>query len=180
MTINVDLNAEDYLVHLLYAKSNNKESKKKRINSWLTITGSSFLIAFAFYVGDNWSLSLYSLLVGIITLFFYPLYQRSYYKDFYSKYIHKNYQYRFGKESIITFQPDYIDIKDATFEGKLFASELKEIAEISTHYFIKFKIGESIIIPKRQVNQKTFLSEILSIFSNPNIVVQNQLGWRWK
>ena len=180
MIINLILNAEDYLTYQLYTASVNKEARKKRLKSWFTVTGLSFLTALAFYVSGDMFLFYYALFVGVAALFFYPLYQKVQYKKFYKKHVVKNNQYRFGKESLVTFKPDYIEIKDITYEGKLFTSEIEQINEIGTHYFIKFKVGESLIIPKQQVNQTSFLTEILSIFQNPNIVIQKQLGWRWK
>jgi hypothetical protein len=180
MTINLILNADDYLTYQLYSVSTNKDAVKKRRKSWLTVTGLSFLTAFAFYIGDDVFLFYYALIVGIISLFFYPLYQRVHYKKFYTKHVLRNYEYKFDKQSLVNFQPDYIEIKDVTYEGKLFTSEIEQINEIGTHYFIKFKVGESLVIPKQQVDQTTFLTEILSILQNPNIVIQKQLEWKWR
>jgi len=179
MTINLTLKADDYLIYQLYTASTSKESRKKRLKSWLTITGLSFLTALSFYIADDVFLYYYALFVGVISLFFYPLYQRVWYKKFYKKHVLKNYEYRFDKESLIHIHHDYIEIKDVMYEGKLFTSEIERINEIGTHYFIQFKVGQSLIIPKQQV-KPAFLDEILSIFQNPVIVVQKQLEWKWK
>ena len=180
MTITIVLTAEDYLTHQLFTASVSKEARKKRLKSWLVIVCLCFLTAFALYFTDDPFLSSYALVFGIICLIFYPAYQRAVYRNVYKKHILKNYSYRFGKEALVNFQHDYVDVKNITYEGKLFTSEIKEINEIGTHYFINFKAGESLIVPKSQVDQTTFLTEILSIFRNPNIVVQKQLDWRWK
>jgi hypothetical protein len=91
-----------------------------------------------------------------------------------------NLQYRFGKECKVNFQSDFIETKDITGESKINTSEVAQINEIGTHYFIKLKTGESLIIPKSIINKESFISELMTVFQNPNIIINRELNWRWK
>jgi hypothetical protein len=117
---------------------------------------------------------------GVVTLLFYPIYQKYRYKKHFSKFIAENYQYRFGKECVIDFQPDFIYSKDITGESTINTKEIFQISEINTHFFMKLKSGEALIIPKALVPEKTFLLDLTAIFQNPDIVINKELDWQWK
>jgi hypothetical protein len=179
MIITLVLSAEDYLTYHLYTASKSKRIKNKRYKSWLITTVIFFL--FSYLLKDtNEFLTYYFLVAGVLSLVFFPLYQRYRYKKFYWKFVNEKLQYKFDKECVIDFRQDAIGFKDATGEGKINTTEISGISEISTHYFIEFKAGESLIVPKKLINGNSFLPELIALFQNPNIIVNNQLSWKWK
>lgn len=56
-------------------------------------------------------------------------------------------------------------------------SELKELIEIKTHYFIKLANGSALIVPKHAItNQEGFKTKIIN-FGVEHI---NELDWEWR
>lgn len=179
MYVTLLLNENDYLTYQLYTASKNKRSRNNRRKSWLILSVGFLLLGIGF-INSNEFYAYYFLGAGIISLIFYPFYQRYKYKKHYHKYVLDNLQYRFGKECKVNFQSDFIETKDITGESKINTSEVTQINEIGTHYFIKVKTGESLIIPKSIINKDSFISELMTVFQNPNIVINRELNWRWK
>lgn len=179
MKITLVLNESDFLTYLLYTASKNKRARNNRRKSWL-ILSIGFLLLGVCFIDSNKFYSYYFFGVGVISLIFYPFYQRYRFKKHYHKHALDTLQYRFGKECQVDFQSKFIETKDITGESKINTSEITQINEIETHYFIKVKTGESLIIPKNIINSETFLSELMTIFQNPGIIVNKELNWRWK
>ncbi len=179
MIVKVVLQEDDFLTYLLYSASKNKRSRANRRRSWLIISGIFFLSAFLFREADGF-FTWYFLSAGVISLIFYPLYQRYAYKRHYRKFLLDKLNYRIGKECVIDFQQDIIETKDVTGESKINASELSEINEIGAHYFVRLKTGDALVIPKSAVDGNSFVEDLLAIFQNPEIEVTRELDWRWK
>ena len=179
MILKVVLQEDDFLTYLLYSASKNKRSRANRRRSWLIISGGFFLSAFLFREADGF-FTWYFLGAGVISLIFYPFYQRYAYKRHYRKFLLDKLNYRIGKECVIDFQQDIIETKDITGESKINTSELSEINEIGSHYFVRLKTGDALVIPKQQVNNSSFVEDLLAIFQNPEIEVTKELDWRWK
>ncbi|OOQ58054.1 hypothetical protein [Mucilaginibacter pedocola] len=179
MTIKTILSEEDYLAYLLYSFSKNKQSRANRRRSWLVISGMFFVIGYMFY-GSNNFYSYYFFGAGVISLIFYPLYQRYHYKKHYRKFVQDKLGYRIGKEGTINFGPEVIATEDVTGESKINTSEVAEIIEISTHYFVKLNSGDGLVIPKTATGNPNFLDELLTVLDNPNIKINRELDWQWK
>jgi hypothetical protein len=179
MIVKTVLQENDYLTYLLYSFSKNSRSKANRRRSWLVISGVFFVLGVLFYNAEKFY-SYYFFGAGVITLIFYPLYQRSHYEKHYRKFVLEKLAYRIGKESSINFGPEVIETKDVTGESKINTSELAEINEIGTHYFVRLKTGDALVVPKSSVNSSSFVNDLLAIFQNPGIEVTKELDWRWK
>jgi hypothetical protein len=179
MEIKLVLNAHDYLTYHLYTASQSKTQKNKRYKSWITVTATFFALSCVLKNTDG-VLMYYFLIVGFLSLVFYPFYQRRHYRKHYEKFVNEKLQYQFGKECIINFDGDAIHFKGITGEAKVNDTEIVEIIEIGTHYFIKFRSGDSIIVPKTLVKNEVFLSELMAVLQNPNIIITKHLNWRWK
>ncbi len=179
MEIKLVLDANDYLTYHLYTASQSKTQKNKRYKSWVFITVAFFALSYLLK-NTNEFLAYYFLGVGVLSLIFYPFYQRYYYKKHYSKFVNEKLQYKFGKENIIEFNEDAIYAKGDTGEGKINSAEIAEIIEIGTHYFLKFKSGDSIIIPKALIKNEMFVSELMTVLRNPAIILTKHLNWKWK
>ncbi|MEZ2334098.1 SVM family protein [Mucilaginibacter sp. RCC_168] len=173
------LTEDDYLTYYLYTASRSKKIQSNRRKSWLIIS-ICFLVLGMLFINNNKFYAYYFFAFGIICFIFYPSYQSYEYKKRYKKHVSDNYQYKVGVACEINFQPDFIETKDATSESKFSTNEVVEINEISSHYFIKTRSGSSIILSKAAINSPSFITDLIAIFNNPNIVINKQLEWKWK
>ncbi|WP_445734367.1 YcxB family protein, partial [Mariniflexile sp.] len=151
MNLNYSLNKDDYLQYQLYNASTTESTKKKRLKTWIIVTFIFIILSILFYQADNKLLTYYFIAFSIITLIFYPFYQRNQYKKYYGKFIDETYKNRFDKESNIIFNDMNFETFDFTGESKINYSSLEKIIEISSHFFLKVKNGGTLIIPKSKV-----------------------------
>jgi len=180
MVIKIALFEDDYLTYQLYTASKNKRTKNKRTQSWLIITGAFSIFAVFFKQNNNLFLTYYFVILAVLSLCFYPFYQRYYYKRQYKKYVLDNNANSFGKEVIIDIDADYLQTKSIGSEGKISTSGIAQLNEIGSHYFIKLNSGSSLIIPKKMVDEQLFLAELNEIAQKNNIPLNHELNWKWK
>lgn len=181
MKIQLSLDKNDYLEHQLYTVSKNKRICNKKRNTWLLLTASFTVLAFFNYNKEDQLLFYYLLALAIITLLFFPLYQRKQYITHYTKHIEENYFNRFGQESTLSFEKEYIASNDTNFETKMNYVAFEELNEIKDYYFIKLKTGGSLIIPKNKLNNsEVFHKEINVIADTFNWKKNVELDWKWK
>lgn len=179
MTIKTNLSENDYLTYLLYSASKNKRSRSNRLRSWLVVSVAFFAIAYMFYGGNNFY-SYWFFGVGVISLVFYPFYQRYHYKKHYRKFVLDKLAYRIGKEITINFGPDVIETKDVSGESKINTGEVAEVIEISTHYFVKLNSDDGLVIPKIAINNANFIDDLLLVLDKPDITITGELDWKWR
>lgn len=179
MILKTVLTADDYLTYMLYSASKNKRSKANRLRSWLVVSGSFVVIGYLFK-GQDAFYFYYFLAAGVISLIFFPFYQRYAYKKHYRKFVMDKLKGKIGKECVINFGQDMIETKDDVTESKINTSEVSEINEIGTHYFVRLNTGDALVIPKSAVNNESFADDLLAIFQNPEIEVTEELNWKWR
>lgn len=176
----ITLEKEDFLRYQLFTASKSKQIRNKRIRSWILLTVSFLVLGLSLDQNTDSFLSYYFIGFSIITLIFYPLYQRRQYKKHYEKHINENYQNRIGIESQLGFENGYIvNIADHQ-EGKVKISEIQEINEIADNLFIKIKTGESVIIPSRFEDFSKLKKELTDLISSLDISWHKQINWKWK
>jgi YcxB-like protein len=181
MKLEYQLDENDYLQHQLYTASKTERIKKQRIKSWIFVSLTFFLISLLFLKNEDKSTFYIFIMVGIITLIFYPYYLRNHYKNHYLKFIKDTYKNRFGKMSIIEFFDEEIVTNDSDSESKVKYSALDEFNEIDGHIFLKLKTSGSFIIPKLKIeNLENLKSELKNIAEKYNIKQNVELEWKWK
>ena len=181
MKIQLSLDKNDYLEHQLYTASKNKRIRNKKRNSWLFVTILFLVFALLNFNNDNQLIFYYFLVFTLLTFIFYPFYQRKQYKTHYTKHIEENYFNRFGQESILNFEEEYIASNAANFETKMSYKGFEELNEIKNYYFIKLKTGGSLIIPKNKLkNSEEFHKEINNIANKFHWKKNVELDWKWK
>ena len=116
---------------------------------------------------------------SIITLLFYPLYEKRQYIKHYKKHIEENYTNRIGKSSTIEFNNEYLISKSDSQEGKIKLTEITEVNETKTNLFIKVKSGESIIIPSNLPEYNLFKSDLLDRINTLEVLWNIDLKWKW-
>jgi len=81
---------------------------------------------------------------------------------------------------IIDLDADFINSKAVGMESKISTSEIAQVNEIGSHYFIKIGSGASVILPKKTIDEQLFLLELNEIVKKNNISVNRELNWKWK
>jgi len=181
MTLTYKLEQNDYLQNQLYLASKTPRIKRQRTRSWLIVFGSSFLLSFMFYQSGNKALFYYFLILGLLALFFYPFYQRSYYKKHYKRFVADIYKNRFGRIVKVTFTDNTIEQITDAGETKINLSELESISETGEYFFPKLKSGGALIILKnKEVDVNEFRNELKLLCGKLNIPFIEDLNWTWK
>ncbi|WP_185284223.1 YcxB family protein [Hymenobacter sp. NBH84] len=81
----------------------------------------------------------------------------------------------------INIKEDELLTKDRISEGRMSLSELSEIVEAPTAFYLKTSIAHSLIIPKSALNQPYELKKQLTSIANKfQIPYSNAKNWHWK
>lgn len=176
----ITLDKDDFLRYQLFTASKSKRIKNKRIRTWILLTISFLVLGLAIRQNEDGFLSYYFIGFSLITLIFYPLYQRRHYKKHYEKHIDENYANRIGIESELGFENGFIVSVGDNQEGKIKLTEIQEINEISENLFIKIKTGESVIIPSRYNEYDNLKKQLSDLVEPLGVTWINQQDWKWK
>ena len=181
MKLEYNLNENDFLQHQLYTASKTERIKMQRRKSWWFVTLTFFILSLLFLKKDE-KVTFYSfLIVGFITLIFYPFYLRNHYRSHYQKFIKDTYKNRFGENAKIEFLENEFLTNDSNSETRLKYSAFEEFNEIENYFFLKLKTGGSLIIPKLKVeNLKVLKVELNNIAEKHNVKQNIELDWKWK
>lgn len=183
MTINYVLNKNDYLQHQLFAASKNERIKKKRRNSWIMMCIVSFCMSYLFFSSNSDFLGYYFLLVGLLSVFFYPIYQRWHYQRHFKKHIEEQRKNIGNEECEISFDNQFITTNDRTGTSKINIDETEVIHETSSYFFLRLKPGQTLIISKntlKDVDVDSVRNEFINIANSLKIEFVSDLNWKWK
>jgi hypothetical protein len=177
----VSLDEEDYLAYQLYATSTNSRMRKARVRNWILMSASCFGLAYLFYESNSNALAIYFLIMTLVLGVFYPKYSTWYYKRHFTKHNREVYKNRFGTKCEIQFTDEAIFCQDQTSETKISTSDIEQVNEIGSHYFLKLKSGPSLIIPKAKTLEIDLVkSEILLLTKKLQVPLNVDLNWRWR
>ena len=181
MELKLKLNCDDFLIYQLYTASKKKSIRNKRNTEWILSSVFFGILGFLFYLSDNIVLFYYFIFVGLASFILLPFYIRWKYKKHYLKHVQDVYKNNFGKEAIINFSEEYIESSDAESEGKIKYTQIKEINETGTHFFIKFSSGHALILPKSMCEK---IDDVTTFFKNLtekyDIKYNHHLDWKWR
>ncbi len=180
MTILYYLKVEDYLQWYLYDASQNKNLQYKSKRNWIFVTGFFILATFFFYVIKDNAATIISLMIAIISLLFYPIYQKNGYKKYYYDYAKNIYKKNENVENHLTIYTDHIILKDIYGETKINTIAIYEVVETNLYYFMRLYPGTSLIIPKKQIQALEILHNNLFHFTVTNNLAFTQFhNWKW-
>lgn len=181
MILTYQLDQNDFLQHQLFLATKTDRIKKQRRKSWLIISGSMVLLSLILFQSNNTFLGYYFLGFAILSLIFYPLYQRRYYKNHYAKFIADNYKNRNGETVNVTFTDTTIETSDITGESKINLSVLESVTETPDYFYPALKTGGHLIIPKSKIDDAFQLrSELKQMCEKLKIAYIEDLNWKWK
>lgn len=181
MILEYTLDENDFLQHQLFTASKTNEIKKQRLKSWGIVTAALFCLGLLFLDKEDKFLTYYFLGFGLLSLLFYPIYQRSSYRKHYLKFIRDTYKNRFGQVSRISFNQNYLEMSSSDSESKINYEAFEEVNEIGEYIFLKLKSGGSLILPKYKIeNIEKTKEEIMNISKRYNLKENCELTWKWK
>jgi YcxB-like protein len=176
MKFEFKIEEQDFLDYQLFNASTSESISKKKRNGWVLLTlGFSILAIYLFY-RENVPLAITYGLFALTIGFLYPKYFKWRYKKHYKTFIKENYSERFGQNTFLEINDEYVVSKDKIGEGKINLSEIKKVDETINHFFIKISTGFTLIIPKRELNN---IDEVRNEFVNLGFEVINDLNWKW-
>jgi len=180
MTLNFIITEEDYLQSRLFISSKSKTVKRTRKKSWLFLTGAFFIASLVSFLPQDTFFGYYFLIITILTLLFYPQYQKRVYKRHYKKYVNENLKHHFNESATITFNADSVEMTDKTGFTQVNITEIDQITEIEKYFYLRTKSNQYLIIPKDRLNEldnvKLFF---LSLAKQLNIEFISELNWKW-
>jgi len=181
MTLEYILDENDYLQHQLFTASKTKGIKNQRLKTWIIITIAFFCLGLLFLDKEEKFLAYYFLGFGILSLVFYPFYQRNQYRKHYLKFIKNTYKNRFGETSRVSFNETFIQVNSSDSESKINYEALEEVNEIRDYIFLKLKSGGSLIIAKNRIeNIEEVKEQIFKISKKYNLKQNIELNWKWR
>jgi len=134
-----------------------------------------------FYQNHNTFLFYFFLAYALITLIFYPFYQRRQYKNHYKNFIADTYKNRFGKTANIMFTESALETNDITGGSKINLAQIENVTETENYFYLKMQTGGHLIIPKLKINNVNDVREELkTICAKLSIDFIADLNWKWK
>lgn len=181
MTIQFELNENDYLTFQLFAASKSERIIKKRKRNKVLVPITYIVIGILLFFIDGYLPTVLFALIGIVWFVFYPTWDKRRYRNHYKAFIQENYKDRIGRSVTLDIKDDFILAKEQTSESKLLTSEVEEIIEISTLIFIRIKGGQAYIVPKDRIsNANEFVVRLKELVSHLNIKYSSEIQWEWK
>jgi YcxB-like protein len=180
MTIELKLDANDFLTHLLYVGSKSDLIRKKRRNNRTILPLIFCILGSTFFFQNKIGVTLIYLTIAILWFFLYPLRDKQLYINHYKNFIKEHYKTSFNSMSSLEFTDDYIFAKDEGTESKILWKEVVEINEISTSIFIKLRSAQSIVLPKDKIKDLEVLVVMLKEITMKKEIKYNiDLNWKW-
>ncbi|MBU2020105.1 MAG: YcxB family protein [Bacteroidetes bacterium] len=176
MHIEYTLNEQDYLDFQLYTASKSIRLQKKKLRGWILLPLFSILLATYFYIQNTPGLAIYFGAIAFLAVLFYPKYFNWRHARHYKRFINANYKDRMGLKEKLEITPGYIFSKNITGEGKINITEIDQVTETSTCFFIKIASGSSFIVPKRELEN---LNQFKSRLKECKLSITEELEWKW-
>jgi hypothetical protein len=180
MTVVFDIAENDYLQANLFFASKDKTVKRAIIRVWLLVPLGVLLLGLAFPAKDKTSSYIFTAILVIVLLIFYPFYIKRRYKQRYRKSIKDNYKTRIGELTIV-FHSEIIEIYGKTVSSKVDITEIEEVTETGDYFFAKLRSNSMLIFPKNRINEISMLrDEFKKVTTMLNVSFGTELNWRWK
>jgi hypothetical protein len=181
MTLEYDLKETDFITHQLFIASKSERIKKRRRIGRILFPLIYIAFAVSYFFQDRYTTSSIFIAVAILWYWLYPIWERSYYKKHYMGFVKENYKERLNKTSTVEISNDFVIVKDSGSEGRLSTNEIEGIYEIPMLILIKFKIGNSIIIPKEKItNLNLLVVRLKDLARHLEINYNVEEKWKWK
>ena len=181
MKFELTLTEEDYLIQSLYAASKSELVRKRKRTTSIQLGLGFSLMALLSYLGNNLFFSWWDFLImGLILVVGYPIYQPISDLRHHRKYIAETYKNRFGKTSQVEFSGDQLLTNDYVGDSKLDLGQLEQVCETGTHFFLKFNTAEVLILPKDSIPLEDFKVLLNQLIDKYQLPYTQELNWKFR
>lgn len=180
MQLEYSLDENDYLQYQLYAASKSKNIKAQRNRTFIMLIVTVVILSYMIFSTADMMFDPLILFFALL-LILYKWYEKKRYSNHYRKNIAENYKERFGLISTLTFAENQIIEESKLGESKINYESLSEINEIKDFYFLKLITGQSLIIPKKVIpNKSDFILKLEELKDRFKLENNVDLEWKWK
>ena len=177
MKIEYKVEEQDFLDFQLFNASISDKINNKKKNGRVLLTFVFQLAAVYFYVNESFYMTIYFVVISLISILFYSKYFIWRYTKHYKTYVNDNYSTRFGQLESIEITDEFIYSKDKTGEGKIKVSAVEKVDETNNHFFLKISNGLFVIVPKSGMeNVSEFRDKLIAL----HLMVNNYTDWKWR
>jgi len=181
MQLQYSLSKRDFLILYLFSASKSAEISKKRKKNKINIFFLYLAIGMVAYILGYAPLAIIFSISALLWLWFFPKYERKKYIKYYNNYIDNNLQDRIGEKVLLNITSDAIQTKDSISETEIKTSDLSEINEITQYFFFHFHSGESLIIPKNELDDTQNIQKYFEKMAKKEGIKFNRISmWKWK
>ena len=180
MTGIIKYKEEDFEAFVFFNAFESNKIKKKMRSWWITLTTASFVLSLAFYGYKDPYLAVVFFFCGWYYLVYYPYRQKKYYNNLLKEQAIEKFQYYLINDHYTDITEDYVYSKNNSSDGTTLNSEIKEIVDIKKYYFLKYKSGHFIILPKHSFELESLSTLLVFISEKYKIPVIQQLNWNKK
>lgn len=151
MTIDYQIDENDFLTHQLFVASKSSRIRKKRQRNKIIFALIYTVFGLLSFLQDKVSLAIFFFIIGLLWFFLYPLCEMRLYVRHYKSFINEKFKDRQGRIVTLEFANDYIIARDCGSESKVMTTEFEEIYEIPTIILVRLRGGQSLIVPKHKI-----------------------------
>lgn len=181
MRLSYSLDYDDFFQYSLFNAAKSKRIRSQRRKSWIIFGLAMAVLAVLTNHEKGVRALVFSVVFALVLTGLYPFYQAYYYKSHYRKSVADLCKGKVGVVSTLIFNSDSMQMTDETGETIIYFTHLAEINEIRDFIFVKFKTGESLIIPKKKISDLNALNQRLTEISENFHIPRNvELNWKWK
>lgn len=181
MKFTLSLAAKDYITYQLYYFST-KDTTVKRRKKNSTILSLSFLVLAAF----QYSMNEVPIAVGFTTFaIIYFVYARYYYSVLVKKSLEKSItiavENKIGKSSTVEFNEDEVRIVSNAGYTRIYMNDLEKVTETPDYFYPTFKIYDTLIIPKSQIQDVTEVRKYFQVLCHSReLEFDDRQNWKWQ
>ncbi|GEM_PF-1354389 len=181
MKFTLALTAKDYINYQLFHFSTKDTTvKRRKKNSLIISLGFLILAAFQYLMNEV------PIAVAFITFaLFYFVYARYYYTVLIKKSLEKSItiavENKIGKSSTVEFNEDEVRIVSNAGYTTIYMNDLEKITETPDYFYPTFKIYDTLILPKSQIQDVTEVRKYFQILCHSReIEFDDRQDWKWK
>ncbi|WP_256010319.1 YcxB family protein [Desertivirga xinjiangensis] len=95
------------------------------------------------------------------------------------RHIKEYYSNKVNQLGILRLDKEFILETSAVGESKIYLTEIKELHETGQHFFVKISTGESLVLPKTQVDTQLLKEQLFKLLPEHKVIVKEDLQWKW-
>ena len=172
---------EDFVVNQLFAASKMQTLRKGRTRSRIRIPLAYIALGLILFSIQATDFGVGFMVIAVVWYLFYPMFIANAYKRTYTKHVDEIFSNRFDQPVTVVFTDESIGWETVYGEAKLYNSAIESMDEITDYCIVKYKPGETLLVPLNQLPEKAEVLSILhEIAEKNNIPYQTDLNWKWK